>query len=36
MNDNNVKESRTKSQKILNKAYKIKEVKSEESVNDDK
>ena len=35
-NDNNVKESRAKFQKILDKAYKRKKVKSKESVNDDK
>ena len=35
-NDNNVKESRAKFQKILDKAYKSKKVKSKESVNDDK
>ena len=35
-NDNNVKESRAKFQKILDKAYKSKKVKSKENVNDDK
>ena len=35
-NDNNVKESRAKFQKILDKVYKRKKVKSKESVNDDK
>ena len=35
-NDNNVKESRAKLHKILDKACKSKKVKSEESVNDDK
>ena len=34
--DNNVKESRAKFQKILDKAYRRKKVKSKESVNDDK
>ena len=34
-NDNNVKESRAKFQKILDKAYKSKKVKSKKSVNDD-
>ena len=33
-NDNNVKESRAKFQKILDKAYKSKKVKSKENVND--
>ena len=35
-NDNNVKESRAKFQKILDKAYKSKKGKSKESANDDK
>ena len=35
-NDNNVKESRANFQKILDKGYKSKKVKSKESVNDDK
>ena len=33
---NNVKESRAKFQKILDKAYKSKKVKCKESANDDK
>ena len=35
-NNNNVKESEAKFQKILEKAYKSKKVKSKESINDDK
>ena len=35
-NKNNVKESREKLKKILDKAYKSQKVKSKESANDDK
>ena len=35
-NENNVKESREKLKKILDKTYKSQKVKSKESANDDK